>query len=437
VTTASISESISREDLHGLPNYKDTTAFLNSKDVFFTNLVLLGFDPLNYEEKYKIPFTRDMFDQNNRKGMEVVMHYLFTRLSPQRSKQAFKDCWPIFDKKQEQQFRKACAQWLAQIGKDDPSSRLPPIAASLLLTPGGTRFYQLMFYFSTYVVKVDLGRITGSEDVAASVALPKEIPKDKSTRVIMGRALQARIVLNQQKAVKLLEDWSKMNQDTREYVSKLVGEYRSIMKKRREIERELSSISEAKREEVIKRLNIEIPSGKNWEEMRRSIEEAFERDLAERSARVRQQWKQFEELYQKSEKQRAVMNSVLSGSEKEYELKGEELALKIPEVLLQNGDLKEKLGGENTYEDGKVNLLAFMRIWKLSLLELQKKLSESADVTKEGSVDASKHLDRLLEEQDKSRKKAEDLWLVFNAVLTSSSAPSRILSHSDTHPLWS
>ena len=59
------------------------------------------------------------------------------------------------------------------------------------------------------------------------------------------------------------------------------------------------------------------------------------------------------------------------------------------------------------------------------------------DVTKEGSVDASKHLDRLLEEQDKSRKKAEDLWLVFNAVLTSSSAPSRILSHGDTHPLWS
>ena len=60
VTTASISESISREDLHGLPNYKDTTAFLNSKDVFFTNLVLLGFDPLNYEEKYKIPFTRSV-----------------------------------------------------------------------------------------------------------------------------------------------------------------------------------------------------------------------------------------------------------------------------------------------------------------------------------------------------------------------------------------
>ena len=26
-------------------------------------------------------------------------------------------CWPIYDKKQEQQFRKACAQWLGQIAK--------------------------------------------------------------------------------------------------------------------------------------------------------------------------------------------------------------------------------------------------------------------------------------------------------------------------------
>ena len=28
-----------------------------------------------------------------------------------------RDCWPIFDKKQESQFRKACSNWLAKIAK--------------------------------------------------------------------------------------------------------------------------------------------------------------------------------------------------------------------------------------------------------------------------------------------------------------------------------
>ena len=27
------------------------------------------------------------------------------------------DCWPVFDKKQEQQFRKTCSEWVARISK--------------------------------------------------------------------------------------------------------------------------------------------------------------------------------------------------------------------------------------------------------------------------------------------------------------------------------
>ena len=50
--------------LRGLQEERDTCSFLDPKDIFFTNLILLGFDPLHYEEKYKIPFKRfdtDMF----------------------------------------------------------------------------------------------------------------------------------------------------------------------------------------------------------------------------------------------------------------------------------------------------------------------------------------------------------------------------------------
>lgn len=37
---------------------QDDCSFLEVKDLFFTNLVLLGFDPLHQEEKYKITFNR-------------------------------------------------------------------------------------------------------------------------------------------------------------------------------------------------------------------------------------------------------------------------------------------------------------------------------------------------------------------------------------------
>ena len=30
---------------------------------------------------------------------------------------ALRDCWPVYDKKQEAQFRKACANWLTRIAK--------------------------------------------------------------------------------------------------------------------------------------------------------------------------------------------------------------------------------------------------------------------------------------------------------------------------------
>ena len=60
---------------------------------------------------------RDMFSVPNQKGMEVVFHYLFSQLDQQQCYEEFRDCWPVFDKKQEQIFRKKCCIWLADIAK--------------------------------------------------------------------------------------------------------------------------------------------------------------------------------------------------------------------------------------------------------------------------------------------------------------------------------
>ena len=60
---------------------------------------------------------RDMFNLPNKKGMEVILHFLFSQLNSHLAYEEFRDCWPVYDKKQEQLFRKKCTSWLATISK--------------------------------------------------------------------------------------------------------------------------------------------------------------------------------------------------------------------------------------------------------------------------------------------------------------------------------
>ena len=61
-------------------------------------------------------------------------------------------CWPVSDKKQEQQFRRVCSDWLTEIAKDDDDAYFPRIVASIFLSPGGDKFYQLLMAFTRYVM---------------------------------------------------------------------------------------------------------------------------------------------------------------------------------------------------------------------------------------------------------------------------------------------
>ena len=60
---------------------------LSVEKMFFSNLLLLGFDTQQNELKYKIPFSHDMFKNPNVKGMEVIIHFLLEHLYPARMKE--------------------------------------------------------------------------------------------------------------------------------------------------------------------------------------------------------------------------------------------------------------------------------------------------------------------------------------------------------------
>ncbi len=78
----------------------------------FTNLLMLGFDPVLMERKHATSFDRRMLCKTNAKGMEIVLHLLIQRGSDQQCAQELALVWPIFDKPSARGFRKPATSLL-------------------------------------------------------------------------------------------------------------------------------------------------------------------------------------------------------------------------------------------------------------------------------------------------------------------------------------
>lgn len=57
------------------------------EEQFVANLLLLGFDREASEKRYGVALKSDMFHGCNVKGMEVVFHFLFSKISPEAAKE--------------------------------------------------------------------------------------------------------------------------------------------------------------------------------------------------------------------------------------------------------------------------------------------------------------------------------------------------------------
>ncbi len=65
-------------------------ASLDTKEVWYSNMHLLGFQPSLCDEKYKVRFEKDMFVHINMKGSEVILHFLFSKLDSHLSYEEFR-----------------------------------------------------------------------------------------------------------------------------------------------------------------------------------------------------------------------------------------------------------------------------------------------------------------------------------------------------------
>ena len=103
-----------------------------------------------------------------------------------RAENLFRDCWPIFEKKQEAEFRKNCYNWYKEIQTEHPQE-LPAITPSLFQSPGGRKFINFITSFVRYVAKEVLRQNSNDEEILWE---PSDLSFESSKSAIKGLIIQ-------------------------------------------------------------------------------------------------------------------------------------------------------------------------------------------------------------------------------------------------------
>jgi hypothetical protein len=130
----------------------DDDQALEKDNLWFTNLLLLGFDPINLEKKHRIVFNKDMFKNANVQGMEIVFHFLFNRLDPKKTEKEFMGAWPVYGKGRRTTFRNKVASWLKSL-REERKIHMLTLQNTVLQTCYGENFCHILLELSTYALR--------------------------------------------------------------------------------------------------------------------------------------------------------------------------------------------------------------------------------------------------------------------------------------------
>jgi len=323
-------------------------------------------------------FNRDMFALPNKKAMEVVMHFLFTRLHPQLAYEEFRDCWPVRDKVLEQQFRKVCFSWVSRIQKEDPEARFPRIVQSLFHSPGGDRFYAFLHHFSLYVLTKVMQRDHGK--MISIPTFPTKTVHNHSFTHVMSRALEAHYVVLKKRFLEFTQHAVQVEHHWKEFAMESTKEFRSLVKKKRDLERHIMEL-----DGMIAPRGTSIGVKTDYQE----DVEALKR--TQQLQKVRDLWAGIAEFYTVQAPQRRIVDSVLQGEANKYHIDAADIQPRVPNMLLRDCEKEiRKRNIEDTYVGGKVNLFSLIQLWNLSLSKIKEQIYQESLPTIEDQSPAVK-----------------------------------------------
>ncbi|XP_074053672.1 HAUS augmin-like complex subunit 6 isoform X2 [Macrotis lagotis] len=271
-----------------------------------------------------------MFDKPNSDAFHIVAYFLFTTLNPSHAKEVFRFCWPPVDRKADAEFRKQCCEWLKRIS-DECGSSFPQIVGSLFLSPGGTKFVDLMYSFARFVAVQYIKTNSESSEkcFVESFNIKFQDPRKTFVRCHIGRTRFLQIL---QKEDSLIRQYQENSQSLIKQIRDLNSQYTELQKLQK----------------------------KNQNEEQRNISEKVQK--------VRLMWASVMETLKFLEKEREVVNSVITAHVDQYTLDGTGVTIKVPRLLLDRIEKqKYHLFIGNLYEAGKLNLLTVIQLLNESL----------------------------------------------------------------------
>lgn len=342
------------------------------KQIFFTNLQLLGFDSASMEIKYKIPFNKEMFNLPNKAGAEAVLYFLFGSLNPTLCRQEFRDCWPVMDKKSESTFRKVCCIWLQNIQKEEADSRLPRINASLFLSPGGDKFYQLLFSFSTYVL-FHVFRTEYCPSESLVMGFPALTIQNKELGKVMETTCTYNAVRHRKHFFETLGQIVLVKNHWQKYSDNVANTIRILSKEGKDQER-------SKRDQVHEAAVKGVSHGSPIPASRELHDFSMLSHTARRAQRVQQVrtlWKGLETYMHNSSEEWNIVSSIVDRTLQRYAIDAATINISIPHLMLRECEQEiRRRNVENIYEGGKLNLVSILQLWNLALRMYTQRLNE-------------------------------------------------------------
>ncbi|CAK8677856.1 unnamed protein product [Clavelina lepadiformis] len=313
----------------------------------FFNLLALGFHPQSLEMKHRCHFSENMFDKPNNRAFEVVIHFLFGKLNPKQTDELFRTCFPSTDKKTNQQFRKVCYNWLKRISEQYPDFGIPKATTTLLMSPGGKDFVNLMFLFSGFV----LHKLT-TDVCPYGILRPPQLCKNLARAQINTiRAMNIKEFNEHQKQVQIIK---KTDEELQKLADEQMKEYHAFQKKKKfllqkkqRLEGETRIYSEAKQKEIQRQRKKDLDTGVK---------------------KIRSKWNEITNMVEKCSAQREIFTSVLCEEKDKLVLDGNALQPKVPAKLLN--DCQEEIYqtiGTSLYEGGLLNLTSLVSLNNLAL----------------------------------------------------------------------
>ncbi|XP_027718941.1 HAUS augmin-like complex subunit 6 isoform X1 [Vombatus ursinus] len=287
-----------------------------------------------------------MFDKPNSDAFHIVAYFLFITLNPSHAKEVFRFCWPPVDRKADAEFRKQCCEWLKRIS-DECGSTFPQVVGSLFLSPGGPKFVDLMYSFARFVAVqyIKTNAESSNKCFVESFNIKFQDPHKSFTRCHVARTWFLQIL---QKEDSLIRQYQENSQLLIKQIRDLKSQYTELQK------------------------------------LQKKNQNEDQRNISEKVQKVRLMWDSVMETLTFLEKEREVVNSVITGHVDQYTLDGAGIAIKVPRLLLERIEKQMyHLSIGNLYEAGKLNLLTVIRLLNeaLKILKEERSCTDQTDLS--------------------------------------------------------